>query len=289
MAFPVAKGETLGYEASAGKVETVMTIQDKPMSDLDLGKLMTRFLQQRSADPASIMEEGGEVSPYQAVAVYMVEPRTALDEAAAAADFFLDKQMAAGFRLSKTPPEWAALVRGQETLAAVPLSLGNFPQLVRDVTPLLGDKPLTEMKPGEGRPFALAELEEWGRKMAGKRRWAEALFAAGALRAANQFDAADELLGQVRSAAPKSWDGLLRNEEAALAWQRGDSDEARRLWDDHPADNPAILFNRGLAALFTGEAAAAAPLLARAAAGLPEDGPWQHLARLYLILAESRS
>jgi hypothetical protein len=48
------------------------------------------------------------------------------------------------------------------------------------------------------------------------------------------------------------------------------------------------LFNRGMAALFLGDAVAAREALTRATAMLPETGAWHHLGRLYLALAEAR-
>ena len=64
-------------------------------------------------------------------------------------------------------------------------------------------------------------------------------------------------------------------------------DEARALWESL-SDGVAGLFNRGMAALFCGEAAAAREPLEKALAQLPEGSGWHHLARFYLTLAEIR-
>jgi hypothetical protein len=49
-----------------------------------------------------------------------------------------------------------------------------------------------------------------------------------------------------------------------------------------------VLFNRGMAALFLGDAAEARTCLNQAVQQLPEESAWHHLGRLYLALAESR-
>ncbi len=105
------------------------------------------------------------------------------------------------------------------------------------------------------------------------------------LRVARLFDAAERLLRGLKD-LPAVWQPVLANEQAALAWQRGDA-RAVGAWQSQPESVP-VLFNRGMAALFLGESAEARACLGRAAAQLPEDGPWHHLARLYLALAEMR-
>ena len=109
--------------------------------------------------------------------------------------------------------------------------------------------------------------------------------AAGVLRVAGQFDAAADLL---RGWRPSSeWRAVHANEEAALAWHRGQAKEAAALWQNQP-DSVPVLFNRGMAALFLGDAATAQAALTAATAALPETGAWHHLGRLYLALADAR-
>jgi predicted Zn-dependent protease len=86
---------------------------------------------------------------------------------------------------------------------------------------------------------------------------------------------------------PAAWRAAWTNETAALAWQRGRVEDAVRLWTALPESVP-VLFNRGMAALFLSRPAEARASLAQAAAQLPEDSAWHHLARLYLALAEMR-
>jgi tetratricopeptide (TPR) repeat protein len=267
-----------------------MNPTEKPAN---IAQLFQQFIQQRAAawrsgTAAETVEPSSEVTPFQAAAVSLIDPRSALQEAGDAAVLLLGKDEAKAFRDLKMPPEWTMLVRNVESMVAVPFCVGNFPQLMREVTPLLAGEPLAEMIQPAGRQINLTELPEWGRRMVADSRFAEALFALGALRIARQFDEARELLKLVRENAPASWNDLLRNEEAALAWHQGDTEAAAKIWEQlSESDNPVVLFNRGLAALFSGKPGVASPLFTRAADELPEDSGWHHLARLYLALAES--
>ena len=100
----------------------------------------------------------------------------------------------------------------------------------------------------------------------------------------DEFDEAADLL---KGAPPAEWRAVHANEEAALAWHRGRADEAAALWQKQPESVP-VLFNRGMAALFLGDAVTAHEALTRTAAALPETGAWHHLSRLYLALAAAR-
>ena len=70
------------------------------------------------------------------------------------------------------------------------------------------------------------------------------LLAVGVLRLARQFDLARQLLTR------RSRRQVSGNEAAALAWHEGKTDEAIRLWNSLP-DSVPVLFNRGMAALFS--------------------------------------
>ena len=72
---------------------------------------------------------------------------------------------------------------------------------------------------------------------------------------------------------------------AALAWHEGKSKQAMALWEKQEPSTP-VIFNRGMAALFTGNAKAAQEALTAAVGAIPETSPWHHLGRLYLALAE---
>jgi hypothetical protein len=129
-------------------------------------------------------------------------------------------------------------------------------------------------------------LVEWAQAAARAKDYPQALLAVGVLRLAREFDAAGELLRGLKT-VPAAWRAAQANEEAALAWHRGDAQAAADSWRTQSESVP-VLFNRGMAALFLGQPAEARAPLGKAAAQLPDDGAWHHLARLYLALAEMR-
>jgi tetratricopeptide (TPR) repeat protein len=252
-----------------------------------LADLAARYLQRQAAAHAEglgLAEPSGEVVPHEAVPSQPIDPRLARDEALAALRAF-DPELPTG--ACEAPPEWSELVAGAEPAAALAFAAGHFPQLVRNLQPLLHTTDLRALRPA-GQPAAdRPGLVNWARQAAAKRPGPQALLAAGALRLARQFDAAAELLRRERDRTPSAWQAAWANEEAALAWHRGDVDRALALWQAQPESAP-VLFNRGVAALFSGKPADARTALAAAAAQLPEAGAWHHLGRLYLALAEMR-
>src|SRR5262249_4088926 len=130
-------------------------------------------------------------------------------------------------------------------------------------------------------------LRKWAVASAQEHHYPQVLLAAGVLRLAQQYDAAAELLRHHQATAPAPWQAAWANEEAALAWHRGQPHEAATLWQKQAASIP-VLFNRGMSALFLGKAAEARALLSKAVEQLPEADGWYHLGCLYLTLAESR-
>ena len=89
--------------------------------------------------------------------------------------------------------------------------------------------------------------------------------------------------GKVSAAAQ----ALRANEEAALAWHRGQGEQALALWQTQK-DNVPVLFNRGMASLFLGRPPEAQTALRAAVAQLPDTSAWHHLGHLYLALATAR-
>jgi tetratricopeptide (TPR) repeat protein len=157
--------------------------------------------------------------------------------------------------------------------------------MIRSLTPLLSETDLARLKPQPGRPWSLEGTLERGQKAVADGRPVEALFAAALLRTAQQFHECAELLQLIRQSNPVGLNDMIANEEAALAWQRGDHDRAAELWARHPRqDSPVVQFNRGLAALFVNDRESARELFGQAAAALPESSAWHHLAKLYLTL-----
>ncbi len=151
--------------------------------------------------------------------------------------------------------------------------------MVRNLHPLLIGGDLTALRAAPTNTTAVPGVIEWSRSCGDG---PQALLAAGVLRVAGQFDAAADLLG--RWQPPAEWQAAHANEKAALAWHRGQAEEAAALWRDQPESLP-VLFNRGMSGLFLGDAATAHETLIRATAELPETGAWHHLGRLYLALA----
>jgi hypothetical protein len=216
----------------------------------------------------------GEVEPYESVPVQPVDPQQAWTDALAAADQF------PGAKATWTAPaDWSMLVGAQEPVVALAFCLGNFPQMVRNLHPLLAGGDLTALRAAPTREPAAPTVIEWARTCG---IGPQVLLAAGVLRLAGQHDAAADLLGSWKPSA--EWRAVHANEEAALAWHRGRAEEAAALWRKQPESVP-VLFNRGMAALFLGDAVVAHEALLQATAVLPETGAWHHLGRLYLALA----
>jgi tetratricopeptide (TPR) repeat protein len=260
---------------------------DAQASPTSLTDLLTRFLQQRAAAHAAgtaFAQPAGEVEPHEAAPAQPVDARLALDEAVAVVRFY---DSTGTPRKWTAPADWSNLVVASEPAAALAFCVGNFPQLVRNVQPLLHPEGLKRLAPNGGRSLALPGLLAWVAAAEIRKQVPEALLAAGALRLARNFESAATLLKEIATAAPASWQAALANEQAALAWHRGQTAEAARLWQAQ-ADSVPVRFNRGMAALFLGQKASARTELHAAVAQLPEDSSWHHLGRLYLALAESR-
>jgi hypothetical protein len=219
---------------------------------------------------------GGEVEPFEAVPAASVDARQAWDAAASPVSAKV-----------KAPAGWSALVASLEGQTALPMAAGNYPQAVRDVMALLRGNGVAS--PGKREASAPEDraLMAWAGRLAQTNDPAAWLLAAGVLRRARQFDAAEQLLAHKQPEMPAEWADALANELAALAWHRGQRDEAAKIWENLP-DSAASLFNRGLAELTAGRARQAEPLLRAAVAKLAETSPWHHLAQLYIALAESR-
>jgi tetratricopeptide (TPR) repeat protein len=262
-------------------------VTDTPVQP-SLATLMARYLQQQAEAHAAglaAVDLTGEVLPYEAGPVQPIDARPAWEEAVAAIGLLCPGVKKGSWQ---APPQWPQLVATNEPATALAFSLGNFPQLVRNLFLLLQHKNLKELRPTAGRPIAAPALVEWAREVAQKKQYPQLLLAIGALRLARQFDQAADLLKAHEADVPAEWQNLLANEKAALAWHRGDAEEALRVWQAMPESVP-VLFNRGMAALFLDRPADARAALSRAVAQLPDSSAWHHLGSLYLALAEMRS
>jgi hypothetical protein len=254
-----------------------------------LTELLSRYLRRQMATQAEglgLADPDGQAVPHEAVPVQPVDPRLAWEDALAVV------------RISNTeaepvsaPPDWPSLVAVQEPAISLAFCAGNFPQLVRNVQPFLlaGDLSAlcSQTRPGNkgGRPInAPPALLQWAST---KHRYPQLLIAAGVLRLARRFEDASELLGS-DGKVPAAWQALWANEEAALAWHRGNAEEALELWQAQKPSVP-VLFNRGMAALFLARPTDARIALGQAVAHLPDTSAWHHLGRLYLALIAARS
>jgi hypothetical protein len=231
-----------------------------------LEDLMVHFLASRSDAAATAVEPGeGDVEPHEVATGFRVDPWAAWNDATSQIN-------AAAVPL---PPDWATLVNQPASAFAVAMAHGNFPQRVRDLHPLLARFEPTELRPtGSQAPMpGLSSLRSWIAKNAES----QPLVAAGLARLIGDFASAEKLLsGQ---------DPATTNERAALLWHRGKCAEALAAWNAM-AETPAVLFNRGMALLFTGKMTEAKAALAKAITILPETSSWNALARLYLAVAE---
>lgn len=235
-----------------------------PFSPPSIADLTDRMLKARAAEPTDTAEP--EVEPYEVLNGFRTDPRTAYTDAVAALKLLGVKDLPTAL-----PPEWAGYVQMLPMTVAVPMAAGRFPQQVRDLAALLdGEAVHTPTPPSEAGGFG--SLRSWVKKQDN----GAAKLAAGIARS----------LGD-EPAVPTGSDAVSANERAAALWTVGDVSPAVKLWLAMP-DSPVAWFNRGMCLLFTDRAKEALPHLRKAVASLPETSGWQHLAELYLAVAESR-
>jgi tetratricopeptide (TPR) repeat protein len=255
------------------------------LSDLLVGYLQGQI--ERHAVGLGNADSTGEVVPFEAVPVQPVDAGLAWREAVAVARYYPPQKNGRSSETSAwpAPPDWAAAVSSQEPAAALAFSFGNYPQLVRNLQALLTATELSALLPTQASSTANSAVLEWAAASAREQRHPQILLAVGVLRLCRQFDEAAELLRRHQTAAPASWQAACANEEAAVAWHRGQVEEAASLWQKQAPTVP-VLFNRGMSSLFLGKPAEARPILTQAVAQLSESDGWHHLGVIYLALAE---
>jgi hypothetical protein len=243
------------------------------------------------AEGVGFADPDGQAVPHEAVTVQPVDPRLAWEDALAVFRCSNDGPTAITTPRLDAPPEWPLLVAVQEPAIAVAFCMGNFPQMVRNLQPLLSSGDLTGV---HSRAVQASERKRRGILPPSLAQWANTvqeyphlLLVVGVLRLARHFDEANEFL-KSSAKVPRDWRALRANEEAALAWHRGSSEEALASWQVQKSSIP-VLFNRGMAALFLGRPADARTALEQAVAQLPDTSSWHHLGHLYLALAAARS
>ncbi|HEY7330833.1 MAG TPA: hypothetical protein VH592_24545 [Gemmataceae bacterium] len=258
-----------------------------------LTELFSRYLREQMAAQAGglgLADPDGQVMPHEAVPLQPVDPRLAWEDALAVIRFSQTRSTDEETSVS-APTDWPSLVAAQDPAIAVPFCTGNYPQMVRNLQPFLAAGDLRALRyqaaygNEKGRPSSVpSSLLRWART---RRGYPEMLIAAGVLRVVRRFEDAGELL-ESSEAVPTTWQGLQTNEEAALAWHRGNAEGALRLWQEQKPSVP-VLFNRGMASLFLGYPSDARTALEQAVSQLPEASAWHHLGQLYLALLVARS
>jgi len=247
---------------------------------LSVTDLFSQFLHRQidaHAQGLGYPEPTAEAVPHESVPMQPVDPQLAWKDAVAVA-----KHLPAAAQTKwNVPPEWPTLVAQQAPATALAFCLGNFPQLVRNLHPLLSREPAA-LRDGPASSANIPALNAWATKDLDV---PDRLLAAAVLRLARQFDEAAELLAAKPS---DDWQAVHANEVAALTWHRGQAEKALQMWQEAPASAP-VLFNRGMAALFLGRPSEAAAALREAVAALPENSAWHHLGQLYLALATARA
>jgi hypothetical protein len=270
--------------------------KSRPTGHPELSELFARYLhgQVGSHEAGLAMGMTGEVVPHEAAPTQPADPKLAWHESLAVLPYY-ESSFSGGSQNNektlKAPPDWPALVAAQEPAMAVPFCLGNFPQMVRALQPLLhltagahGTRFASFAKTTHAPSVASAELIRWADQIVKRKQFPDSLLAVAALRLARDFEGAAKLIPD-ESEIPAEWRAAWENERAALAWHQGQTKEALASWQAQKESTP-VLFNRGMACLFTNQRADARAALQKAVAHLPEDDAWHHLGRLYLALAE---
>jgi tetratricopeptide (TPR) repeat protein len=246
-----------------------------------IDELMVGFLNRAEENEslAAVLSEMGEVEPHEVAVGYRTEPRSAWLESLAVL-----KHFGTASTQPYAPAEWASLVARTESVAGLPMAVGNYPQRVRDLTKLLAKTNLLSLIcPVESRPVPQS-LRKWAESMEAQGNL-NGIVAVGVLRFAGDLNAAEEMLVRLKAKARIEQLDLIENEQAAIFWQQGKTEAAISIWREL-SDSIPVLFNRGMAALFLNQKQEARECLKKVLAQLPNSNSWHHLAGLYLALAE---
>lgn len=241
-----------------------------------LDELMARFLAARKGGAAGDALESGEVEPHEAAAGFRPTAASTWEEAQVVFRLFgvAPEKLAA-------PPEWATFADLALPVAAVPLAAGLFPQRVRTIPALAGPAAAPESVPG------LAGLRGWVRKALASHSPTMLLVAAGVAAGLGDWDDAEAALTAAEPLCEGRWRAVWANQRAAVRWLRGETAEAAKTWSTAAGDDPAAI-NLGMAELFARKPGHGSRALQDAAARLPDDSGWSHLANLYLRLAKAQ-
>jgi hypothetical protein len=247
----------------------------------NMNDLFRDFLRSRTAAHAGglMPQLAGEVELHDAVPAQSLDPKQAWEEATSV---FAHFQTAVDCVL---PTEWPQLILTPEVAIALPFAAGHYPQSVRDIQRLARSLPPAELSRESATPMPINGIQEWANRQSAKNS-ANVLLAVGVLRAARHFDRAAEVLARVEKSIPNQLRAAWGNERAALDWASGERAAAAKLWNTLPECAPTQ-FNRGLAALFSGNKLAARDSFTKAVVGIDDSSGWHHLGRIYLALASS--
>jgi tetratricopeptide (TPR) repeat protein len=249
-----------------------------------LSELMARYLERQTTAHGEGFgtPDSQEVVPHEAGPLQPVDPELAWMETLEVLPYFSRQSEANSL---KAPPDWPMLVAGQEPFVAVAFCLGNFPQLVRNLQPLLHAKEPGALRSFSGRPLTVPALQTWAEQAVKQKQFPQCLLALATLRLAKQFDTAAACFSELKQ-IPREWKAAWDNEHAAFLCHRGQSEEALSLWQSQEPSVP-VLFNRGIASLFLNKLREARSWLNQAVTQIPETSSWHHLGRLYMALAET--
>src|SRR5262249_47209949 len=142
-----------------------------------LANLLSRYLQQQAEAHAAglgAVDAGGEVQPFDAGPVQPIDPRPAWEWPLAAVRC---PSPSATAHARKAPQQCGHLVAAHEPAAALAFSVGNCPQLVRNLHMLMQRPDLTSLRPAGGEPVAAPGLTEWASQIAQQRQYPQALLA----------------------------------------------------------------------------------------------------------------
>jgi hypothetical protein len=256
---------------------TQPTASRRPAGPPSLDELMGRFLAARKAGLVGDAPETGDVEPHEVSGGFRPTAASTWDEARAVFRLF-------GVEPEKlaAPPEWATFAALALPVAAVPLAAGLFPQRVRAIpTTLAGPAAAPESVTG------LSGLRSWVRKTLDSRSPTALLLAAGIAAGLGDWDDADAALAAAEPLCEGAWRAVWVNQRAAVRWLRGDTAAAAQTWGAAGPDAPTAL-NLGMAELFAQKPGHGSRALRDAAARLPDDSGWSHLASLYLSLANAQ-
>lgn len=198
-----------------------------------LADLLSKYLRQKTSSGGVEFSRswvGGEVTPHEALPSQPVDAKLAWDEAREAGNPTARVAGVGPFMNAIPPSNWASLVHDQEPTYAVAFCLGNYPQLVRNLQPLLAATKLADLRPLPVPDRSHPAVSTWASKCIAKKPFPSAVLVLGVARLAGQWELADEVIARHEGSVAAEWRQVWANEEAALAWHRGDFEKAVAGW-----------------------------------------------------------